>query len=164
MTETTPDQISDKPNSAMDSSWGLAAGVAFCIGYTALIYFLKPFMPEIDFAPDTGATHYYWKLPDPTFWSRATAWTGYILHQATIWGMIYHAQNNKLSYSKGLKPINVLILGANALFVLLHLLQTHIWYDGTAQDTHIMTSQGSVVIMLVMILIMENKQIGRAHV
>lgn len=160
MTDTTPDQLSTEPKGVMNSSWGLAAGVAFCVGYTALIYFLKPYMPQIDFAPDTGASHYYWKLPDPTFWSRATAWAGYILHQCTIWGMIYYAQNNKLSYTKGLHPINILILGANALFVLLHLLQTQVWYDGTAQDTHIMTSQGSVIIMLVLILIMENQRRG----
>ena len=79
MTETTPDQLSAGPKSPLNSSWALAAGVAFCVGYTALIYFLKPYMPQIDFAPDTGASHYLWKLPDPTFWSRATAWAGYIL-------------------------------------------------------------------------------------
>jgi hypothetical protein len=162
MTGATPEQISDKPAGEMSSSIGLAWGVAFCVGYTALIYLLKPMLSQIDFAPDTGFAHYFWKLPDPTFWSRATAWGGYIVHQVTIWGMIYYAQTNKLSYTKALQPINILILGANAFFVLLHLLQTHIWYDGTAQDTHIVTSQGAVIIMLVMILIMENKRRGLA--
>lgn len=162
MTDTTPEQISQPPKKMSDSSWGLWAGIAFCFGYTALIYVLKPFMPEIDFAPDTGFAHYYWKLPDPTFWSRATAWGGYILHQVAIWGMIYYAQNQKLRYTNGLHPINVIALGANALFVLLHLAQTHVWYDGTAQDTHIMTSQGSVILLLVMVLIMENQRRGVA--
>jgi hypothetical protein len=45
---------------------------------------------------------YYWKLPAPTFWSHATAWGGYILHQVTLWGLIYWAQKQKLKYSDGL--------------------------------------------------------------
>ena len=142
MTDITPDQYSEKPKGLMNSSWGLAAGVAFCVGYTALIYLLKPILPEIDFAPDTGFAHYFWKLPDPTFWSRATAWGGYFLHQATIWGLIYQAQSSNLSYTKGLHPINIVILGANAFIVLLHLAQTHVCYDGLSQDNHIMSAQG----------------------
>lgn len=161
MTDVTSDQIPDnKEPKQLTSSWGLWAGIAFCVGYTGLIFLLKPILPQIDFAPDTGFAHYYWKLPDPTFWSRATAWGGYILHQVTIWGLIYYGQHQKLKYSKGLHPVNIMALGANAVFVLLHLFQTHVWYDGTAQDTHIMTSQGSVILMLVMILIMENQRRG----
>lgn len=162
MTDVTSNDLSgnDKEPKQLTSSWGLWAGIAFCLGYTGLIFVLKPFLPEIDFAPDTGFAHYYWKLPDPTFWSRATAWGGYILHQVAIWGIIYYGQHQKLKYTKGLHPVNIMALGANAFFVLLHLLQTHVWYDGTAQDTHIMTSQGSVILMLVMILIMENQRRG----
>jgi hypothetical protein len=161
MTDTTPDQVSQSPRkSPLDSTGAMWAGVAFCLGYVVLIYLLKPFMPQIDFAPDTGFAHYYWKLTDPTFWSRATAWGGYILHQVTIWGLIYYAQEKKLSYTKGLHPVNIWAMGANAAFVMFHLLQTHIWYDGTAQDTHIMTSQGSVILLLVMVLIMENQRRG----
>ncbi len=160
MTDTTPDQLGPSPSKPLDSTWWLWAGVAFCFGYTALIYLLKPYLPAIDFAPDTGFDHYFWKLPDPTFWSRATAWGGYILHQVTIWGMIYYAQNQKLKYTKGLHPINVAALGANALFVLIHLGQTQVWYDGLAQDTHIATSQGAVIVLLVMVLIMENQRRG----
>lgn len=163
MTDVTSDSIPENdpnPKKPLTSSWGLWAGIAFCLGYTGLIFLLKPILPQIDFAPDTGFAHYYWKLPDPTFWSRATAWAGYILHQVTIWGLIYYGQHQKLKYTKGLHPVNIMALGANAVFVLLHLFQTHVWYDGTAQDTHIMTSQGSVILMLVLILIMENQRRG----
>ena len=135
-------------------------GIAFCISYTGLIYFLKPLLPDINFLPDTGYAHYYWKRPDPTFWSQATAWAGYFAHQVSVWAIIYMAQNSGLKYTKGLNKFNFLALGANAFFVFLHLIQTHIWYDGLAQDTHIMTSQGSVIIMLVMVLIMENQRRG----
>ena len=37
---------------------------------------------------------------------------------------------------------------------MLHLGQTHLWYDGLAQDVPIWTSQGSVIVMLVLMLVM----------
>ncbi|MSO99378.1 MAG: hypothetical protein EXR11_14390 [Rhodospirillaceae bacterium] len=144
------------------ASTGLVAGIVFCVAYVALIRLLAPYMPEIAFAPDTGFAHYYWKLPNPTVWSHATAWGGYILHQASIWGLIYYAQTRGEKYSDKLHPANVLALAANALFLLLHLVQTHFFYDGTAQDTHIMTSQGSVIVLLAMVLVMENQRRGLA--
>jgi hypothetical protein len=140
----------------------LWVGIVFCLSYTGLIYMLKPLLPVINFLPDTGYAHYYWKLPNPTYWSQATAWIGYFSHQAAVWLIIYAAQSSNLKYSKGLNKFNILAMGVNAFFVFFHLLQTHIWYDGLAQDTHIMTSQGSVIIMLVMILIMENQRRGLA--
>jgi hypothetical protein len=139
---------------------GLLYGVLFCFGYVVLIKALAPFLPVIAFAPDTGFAHYYWKLPDPTFWSHFTAWTGYILHQVTVWGLIYWAQEKGLKYSDKLHPVNVAALAANAGFVLLHLLQTHYFYDGLAQDTHIFSSQGSVIVLLCMVLVMENQRRG----
>jgi hypothetical protein len=51
-------------------------------------------------------------------------------------------------------------LGLNALFIVLHFAQTHLWYDGIAQDVSIWTSQGSVILMLVLILLMENRRRG----
>ena len=60
----------------------------------------------------------------------------------------------------GLHSLNWIALGANALFILLHFVQTHLWYDGLAQDVSIWSSQGSVILMLVMILLMENQRRG----
>ncbi len=136
--------------------WGIAASLAF----TALTWALGPFLPQIDFLPDTGYAWYYWKLPEPTFLSRTTAWGGYLLHQVTVWYIIYYAQKNKTKYTSGLNRINVIAFAANAFFILLHLVQTHIWYDGLAQDVHIMTSQGSVIVLLVAVLLMENQRRG----
>jgi hypothetical protein len=48
----------------------------------------------------------------------------------------------------------------NAFFIGLHFVQTHIWYDGLAQDVSIWSSQVSVIIMLVWILLMENSRRG----
>jgi hypothetical protein len=82
------------------------------------------------------------------------------LHQFFIWGTIYYAQKSKLKYTGGLHKINIIALAGSAFFITLHLLQTGIWYDGLAQDTSIFASQGSVIILLVMVLIMENQRRG----
>ena len=93
MTDATADNIPiHAPTTDRTPFWanipatqGLIAGILFCIGYVALIRALAPLLPPIAFAPDTGFAHYYWKLTNPTVWSRATAWGGYILHQVSIW-------------------------------------------------------------------------------
>ncbi len=129
----------------------------FC---TALIYILRPLGVSPDLLPDAGAAWYYWKLPEPTFWTHATAWAGYLLHQFFIWGLIFYAQRTALKYSKRLQPINVIALVGTLAFVALHWVQTAIWYDGLAQDVSVFSSQGSVIILLVMVLVMENNRRG----
>ena len=102
----------------------------------------------------------YWKLPQPTFWTRLSAWGLYAAHQIAFWGLIYYAQTRVKKYAKGLHPVNLWALGVNAFFIVLHFIQTHIFYDGLAQDTPIWSSQGSVILMLCVILIMENRRRG----
>lgn len=144
----------------MASSKALWGGVIFSFLFTGLIWLLRGSLPAVEFLPDQGASWYYWKLPEPTFWSRATAWGGYLLHQVAIWGLIYYGQKSKLKYTTGLHRLNILALTINAVFIVLHLFQTQIFYDGLAQDVSIWSSQASVVLMLIMILLMENQRRG----
>lgn len=137
--------------------WG---GILFSLIFTAIIWAVRPLIMQVDFLPDQGPAWYFWKLPEATFWSRATAWGGYLLHQIALWGLIYYAQKNKLKYTSGLHKFNMIALGVNAFFIVLHLFQTAFWYDGLAQDVSIFSSQGSVILMLVMILLMENQRRG----
>jgi hypothetical protein len=125
-----------------------------------LIYLLRPFGVTPTLLPDTGATWYYWKLPDATFMSRLTAWLGYFFHQFFMWGLIFYAQKKAFKYTSGLKPLNVIALVGSLAFVVVHWLQTAIWYDGLAQDVAVSSSQGSVIILLVMVLVMENNRRG----
>jgi hypothetical protein len=78
----------------------------------------------------------------------------------SIWFLIYHAQHARPRYIFGLHSFNVWAIGINALFIILHILQTKFFYDGLAQDVHEATSMMSVVVMLFMILIMENRRRG----
>lgn len=144
----------------INSESALLLGIVFCFFYSGLIWFLDPLIPVINFEPDTGFSHYFWKLPDPNIITRLTAWLGYFLHQISIWALIWNAQRKRLNYTGGLHFINVVALLTNAFFVLLHLGQTHLTYDGLAQDVPIWSSQGSVILLLVIVLAMENQRRG----
>ena len=92
------------------------------------------------------------------------AWGFYLLHQVSFWALIAYAQRTagrcRPRYSHSLRSANYLALGVNGLFVVLHLVQTHLWYDGLAQDVSIWSALGSVVVMLVWVLLMENPHRG----
>ena len=137
--------------------WG---GILFSLSFTGLIWWAGGRLDAIELLPDQGVAWYYWKLPDPTILTRATAWGFYLAHQLSIWGLIYYAQRRKLKYTTSLHKVNIAALAVNAGFIGLHFLQTHIWYDGLAQDVSIFSSQGSVIVLLVWVMLMENSRRG----
>jgi hypothetical protein len=158
MSETT-----DKPISVNRALW---FGVAFSFFFVGLIWLTgelwlqpPPFAEERDGAIMPGMW-YLWQVEEPSVWTRVSAWGFYALHQVSIWYLIWRAQTGDYKYSSNLHWFNVAALGVNALFITLHLLQTHVWYDGLAQDVPEVTSQASVVLVLVAILIMENQRRG----
>ncbi|MDR7276444.1 hypothetical protein [Catenuloplanes atrovinosus] len=142
------------------SERALLIGVPAVALLTGLVWLLGQGLRPVAFLPDTGASWYYWQLPEPTGWTRLSAWLGYAAHQAASWGLIWYGQTRVRRYRRGLGRINVVALAANLGFVALHLLQTHVFYDGLAQDVSIFSSQGSVVLLLVMVLLMENRRRG----
>lgn len=138
----------------------LGTGVLVSAALTFGVWVLGFGLDDVELLPDRGASWYYWKLPDPTALSRATAWAGYVLHQLVVWGLIVYAQTRVRRYSSGLHAVNVVALAANLVFVVLHAAQTQLFYDGIAQDVSIFSSQGSVVLLLVIVLLMENRRRG----
>ncbi|MBN1640449.1 MAG: hypothetical protein JXA09_04365, partial [Anaerolineae bacterium] len=135
-------------------------GIAVSALVTLAYWGLGARLAGIPHLPDSGPSWYYWKLPAPETWARVTAWGFYLLHQFSFWAVIYAAQRQRARVGDGLAPYNIAALAINLFFALLRLLQTHVWYDGLAQDVSIWTSQGSVILMLIMILIMENGRRG----
>jgi hypothetical protein len=137
-------------------------GVVFSFLFTALIWVSGSALSVFPHLPDKGADWYFWKLPEPDTWARLTSWGLYFLHQIAFWGILWIAQTRVKKYAPagGLHRLNVLALGVNALFIGLHFIQTHVWYDGLAQDTPIWSSQWSVILMLVWIMLMENNRRG----
>ena len=153
----TRSKPSAKERQDFNALWG---GIAFSLLFTLLIWWAGGRLESIRLLPDQGASWYYWKLPEPTVWTRITAWSFYALHQLSFWGLIFFAQTWVKKYSSRLHRVNFWALGLNAFFIGLHFVQTHLWYDGLAQDVSIWSSQASVVLLLVWVLLMENQRRG----
>lgn len=127
---------------------------------------------------DEGSSWYYWQLDELGAPGRIAVWGGYLVHQIAVWGIFFAARKEKKrAIARGeRKPVvdapfsneggetagkyHLWMMVVNLFFVALHLLQTHLWYDGLAQDVPIWTSQGSVIVMLVLILVMEMPRRG----
>ncbi|MER7083217.1 hypothetical protein [Saccharopolyspora kobensis] len=137
----------------------LGWGIPVCLLLTAGVWLGGRWL-DVELLPDQGASWYYWKLPEPTFWTRATAWLGYLAHQLFSWGLIHYAQRRVRHYADGLHPVNVVALAGNFAFIALHEVQSQLFYDGLAQDVSIFSSQGSVIVLLIVVLIMENRRRG----
>jgi len=136
--------------------WGIIASFVL----TGLVWVAGQGLRDITLLPDQGASWYYWKLPEPTVWTRLSAWLGYAGHQLALWGLISYAQRRVRTYTSGLHRVNVVALAVNAGFILLHQVQTQVFYDGLAQDVSVFSSQGSVVLLLIVVLLMESRRRG----
>lgn len=161
--------MSQEPIESNRAYYALAGGWAFAVLFTLIIWALGPLLEPFTsiLIDDLGASWYYWQLPPPEapiLVNQIIVWSFYLAHQFTIWGAIYWAKKNLSDLAarptKGLTRYNWATIGLNLAFIVLHLVQTHIWFDGLAQDVPIWTSQGSVILMLVFILIIENPRRG----
>ena len=136
--------------------------IIFSVLVVIAIYFVSLTLGRFQetLLPDTGAAWYYWKLPEMSVWATVTAWTLYIAHQITVWYLIFKLKNQPVLTSDTISPLNLRLLILNGVFIVLHLVQTALFYDALAQQVPVISSQGSVIIMLVMILILMNYKRG----
>ena len=168
MEKTAPPLQEKEKKSTREDLKMLWIAIAFSIGFTFLLSWLGLSLQDPSrfgpFLEDKGATWYFWKLPDTTFWSYFTPWAFYIAHQVIIWMLTWKGmsklQTHKPAWTTKPAKIHYWILGANVAFCIFHLIQTQLWYDGLAQSVPIWTSQFSVIGMLIMILVMENARRG----
>jgi hypothetical protein len=151
-----PENISDRR--------ALDAGIIFAAVVSLSILLLGSWLMQYEIATPTSAEglgFYDWQLANPTLWSRISIWLGFGLHNLLIWGTIYWAQEkSSRQYSSTLKPFNIAALMINAVFILLHYAQTAFFYDAIAQDIPSWTSQGTVIMMLFVIMMLENRRRG----
>jgi len=162
----TVEANSASPDRSHAAYYAWAGGLVLAVGFTLLIWFFGPLLqPFLDaLLPDQGAAWYYWKLPSRNLWTMFIVWTFYLSHQFAIWATIYWAQKNlvepRARPTGSLTSYNLAAFTITVAFTFLHFLQTHVWFDGLAQDVPIWTSQDSVIIMLAVILIIENPRRG----
>ncbi len=130
--------------------------------FVILTYFLSLTLGRFQsiLLPDTGAAWYYWKLPEVDIFATLTMWVFYLSHQIVIWWLIYKLKDQPAVPKGRIGKYNLWLLVVNVIFIAVHLLQTTFFYDGLAQFVPVMSSQGSVIVMLVMILIMLNFRRG----
>ena len=145
------------PRSDVRALW---LGIAFSALFTGVIWLTGFALKSFPHLPQQGPSWYFWKLPARSLLAEISVWGLYAAHQISFWGIIWYAQTHVKKYTTGLHTINKVALGVNALFIVLHLLQTHLWYDGLAQDVSVYSSQGSVIVLLVWVLLMENNRRG----
>ena len=136
--------------------------LVMAVALTASIFAIKPALEQVTLLPDQGASWYFWKLPESNLGGRLSAWLGYLLHQFFIWWLIYIAKQKRseMLQTKGMHRLNWLALIGTAAFILLHLMQTATYYDGLAQDVSVFSSQASVVLLLVIVILIEAPRRG----
>ena len=147
-------------HSMLNRVWSLVIILAALA--TSSILLLQSSLEQVTLLPDQGAAWYFWKRPDPNFASQASAWGGYLAHQFFIWGVIIWAKKNReaLKDRTKLHLINWIALAGTAAFGMLHFFQTAIWYDGLAQNVSVFSSQASVILLLVVVLMIEAPRRG----
>ncbi|NJO85135.1 MAG: hypothetical protein HC828_21925 [Blastochloris sp.] len=155
-------QVNDEPTripAVRGADFGIILSIIICLAIVAMGAQLLTF----ELAPNPGiAFHYEWQLAEPDFWSRATIWIAFGLHQLLVWWTVYYAQKRYAGskYSDTLRPINLIALAINTVFIVLHYAQTYFFYDAMAQDIPSWTAQYAVIMMLVVIVAMENRRRG----
>jgi len=140
----------------------LLVSFAVALALTCATYFLSLTLGRFQsiLLPDAGASWYYWKLPRPELWASITMWVFYLAHQVAVWWLIVKLRSQPPVPKGRIGKYNLLLLVVNAVFIVLHLVQTTLFYDALAQFTPVWSSQGSVIVMLVMILILLNNRRG----
>ena len=136
--------------------WGLLG----CAALMGIIWVAGPYSEGLALEPDRGNMWYFWQRAEPSVFTRLMAWVPFSLHWIGMWYLISKGRSDRPAYIFGLHKFNLQAIALNAFFILWHIAQTKISYDGLAQDTHEATSLGSVVIMLFAIMLMENKRRG----
>lgn len=144
----------------LKSNVALAAALSAGALMTALIWLSDRWLSRPDLLPDFGSSWYVWQRPERSTAIMIGVWALYALHQVGFWGLIWYGQQKVGKYSDRLHKVNAWALAFNGAFVLLHFAQTQLFYDALAQDVSIWSSQFSVIILLVWVLLMENDRRG----
>lgn len=139
----------------------LLPGLLISAVFTAVIGLTAANLSGFQIVGQTGIAFYYpWQLREPNAIARLTAWGGYLLHNVIVWSIIYLAQREKPKFGIQLHWFNWGMIVTHLVFIVLHILQTQLFYDGLAQDVPEVTAQGSVALMLIIIILFETPRRG----
>jgi len=135
-------------------------GILISAAFTAVIGLTAANLSGFQIVGRTVPFAYPWRLTEPDAAARLTAWAGYLLHNIIAWAIIFYTQREKPKFSNDLRWFNWAMIATNLIFIILHIFQTQLFYDGLARDVPEVTAQGSVAIMLIIIIIFETPRRG----
>ena len=139
----------------------LFPGILISAVFTVVIGLTAANLTGFQIVGDTDILfNYPWQLREPTALARLTAWIGYLIHNLIVWAIIYFAQREKPKFGNDLRWFNWVIIWTHITFIILHIVQTQLFYDGLAQDVPEVTAQGSVALMLIIIILFETPRRG----
>ena len=140
----------------------IATGTLLAIGTTLIIALTADRLLNFDIVGPTVPFAYPWRLVEPTAMAQVSAWIGYAAHNLLVWLIIYFARRSAPGFRSEFRWYNWAMLAVNSTFVALHIVQTHLFYDGLAQDVPEITALASVALMLMIVLILEAPRRGLA--
>jgi len=136
-------------------------GILISAAFTTVIGLTAANLSGFQIVGHTGISFYYpWQLREPSAMAQLTAWAGYLAHNLIAWAIIYFAQREKPWFRNQLRWFNWAMIATHLTFIVLHILQTQLFYDGLAQDVPEVTAQGSVAVMLMIIILFETPRRG----
>src|ERR1051325_6420867 len=139
----------------------IVTGILISAAFTMVIGLTAANLSGFQIVGRTGIAFYYpWQLIEPNATARLTAWGGYLLHNLIAWAIIYFAQREKPKFGNNLHWFNWAMIATHLVFTILHIFQTQLFYDGLAQDVLEVTAQGSVALMLIIIILFETPRRG----
>lgn len=120
--------------------------------FSLLLYpFSMIFNSHIKFSPDRGPSWYLWKTTHWDWVNVICVWSLFIIH---FIGNIYLIIKIQRFKPRGFNNFHVKLYFFNVIFIILHYVQTALNFDGLAKYIPIWTSQGSVIVLLVVMLVM----------
>jgi uncharacterized membrane protein YhdT len=139
----------------------LLPGILVSLAFTAVIGLTAANLSGFQIVGDTGIPFYYpWQLKETNAAAQLTAWAGYLLHNLIVWTILYVAQRERPRFGLNLRWFNWAMICTHLIFIVLHIIQTQLFYDGLAQDVPEVTAQGSVAVMLMIIILFETPRRG----
>lgn len=117
-----------------------------------VVALIDPLVSDVTLLPDTGASHYYWQLPVRNSLNMLIVW---LLFGLQFIGNVILIRKRQREDTREFTSGNIHLLLFNLLFIGLHFIQSIIGYDGLAQDVPVFSSQYSVILVLVVIILMQ---------
>lgn len=138
----------------------ISAAILTAAALTAVIALTAVNLTRFQIVGPTMPFAYPWRLVQPNAIAELTAWGGYLLHNLIVWIIIYFAQRERPKFGNNWRWFNWALIATNVIFIVLHIVQSQLWFDGLAATVPEITALGSVAVLLMVVIILETPRRG----